>query len=118
MSGIESTECAARTTVKIMRLLAVMDCPLSVQEATRTLNLKEDTARCYLEALENEKFAKAVNGGYEPGDSPAILWNRYKADLESRIEMIKKKQIPIYHRMVINLADWNALRRKGLKIVD
>lgn len=112
MSGIESTECAARTTIEMMRLLTGLKHPLSVREAARTLDLKDKTARCYLEALENEKFAKAVDGGFKPGDSPAILWSRYKADLESRIEMIEKNQT----RIVINLADWNALRRKGLEI--
>jgi hypothetical protein len=115
MSGIESTECAARTTIEMMRLLAGLDRPLSVQEAARTLDLKDKTARCYLEALENEKFAKAVDGGFEPGDSPGILWNRYQADLESRIEMIKKNLIPIYPRIVINLADWNASSKKGIE---
>jgi hypothetical protein len=118
MSGIESTECAARTTFKIMRLLADLDRPLSVREAALTLDLKDDTASCYLAALENDKFARAVEDKFEIGDSPVILWNRYKADLESRIEMIEKNQTRIYHRIVINLADWNALRRKRLKIAD
>jgi hypothetical protein len=118
MFGFRSTECAARTTVKIMKLLADLDRPLSVREAALTLDLKDDTASCYLAALENEKFAKAVEGGFERGDSPGILWNRYKADLESRIKMIEKNQTRICPRIVINLADWNALRRKRLKIAD
>jgi hypothetical protein len=90
MSGIGSTEFAARTTVEIMRLLADLEHPLSVRDVARALDLKCDTARCYLAALENEKFVKAVDNGFELGDSPAIWWDRYKADLESRIGICEK----------------------------
>jgi DNA-binding IclR family transcriptional regulator len=93
MLDIESTEFAARITIRIMRLLANLDCPLSVFEVARILDLKYDMLRCCLAALENEGFVKVVDECFELGDSPAILWDRYKADLESRIGMMEDKKI-------------------------
>lgn len=113
MFEIGSMEFAVRATIRIMKLLADRDRPLSVLEAARALDLKYDTARCCLAALENERFVKAVGDKFEPGDSPAILWDRYKADLVSMIErMENKKSKPDEYPVIINLADRRVVRRK------
>ena len=76
---------AVKTAFSILQFLSDQKQPVSGKEISLALNMKYDTAMCYLASLEDVQYVRQNREKYEIGQGIAYIWARYKANIEGKI---------------------------------
>lgn len=81
---------AVKISVDIMRFLADQRDPVSGNDIAAGVGIKYGTVMCHLATLEDERFARRINGvdAFVLGQEAALLWSRCKSNLQANKDRI------------------------------
>lgn len=81
---------AVKIAADILRFLADQKDPVSGSEIAAAVGIKYGTVMCHLATLEDERFARKINGAeaFVLGQELALLWSRCKSNLTANRERI------------------------------
>ncbi|MBF0647172.1 helix-turn-helix domain-containing protein [Desulfuromonas acetoxidans] len=76
---------AVKVTGKVLKFLAEQKKPVSGQEISRALDIANGTVMCHLATLIEIGFVELVGEHYKLGMGAALLWAKYKSQVESTL---------------------------------
>ncbi len=82
---------AVRKAIEILEFLAHQKEPVAGAEVAQAVNIAVGTVRCHLATLEETRFVRRLGDKYELGMGAALIWARFKSNLEADIERKKKE---------------------------
>lgn len=75
---------------EILKFLGQQKQPVPGPDIARAVNMQVGTVMCHLATLADLNFVQQVGEGWLPGMGLALLWARYKANLEGQRDRIDR----------------------------
>ncbi len=83
---------AVSTTISILRYLSEQREPVSGQDIAKTLKIPHGTVMTHLATLDDAGFIRfSCDGNCELGTGLALLFYRYRSNLEGKIDKLNKE---------------------------
>lgn len=82
---------AATVTLDLLVALSKQDGPASAKDIAESAGIHVTTARGYLESLADGNAVNRVGTYYELGHLIAMIWARYRARLQSDVQVAQEK---------------------------
>lgn len=81
---------AVRKAMGILEFFAHQKEPVTGAEIAQAVNIAVGTVMCHLATLEETRFVRRIGDRYELGMGAALIWARFKSNLEADIERKKR----------------------------
>lgn len=82
---------AVSTAINVLKHLAEQREPVSGQQIAEALGAPYGTVMCHLVTLNEHRFVRQIGDAWELDMGIGVIWARYKAQLEGKIEALSSQ---------------------------